>query len=339
MSARDYKFVSPGVFIEEIDNSQRPALPETIGPVVIGRSRRGPAYRPVKVSSFSEFITIFGNPVAGEESGDIWRSGVPTAPTYAAYAAQAWLKNNNALTFIRLLGDQHPDADTSSNAATAGWLAHARGDSTQAAAGGGAYGLFLFNSSSIARKAFAADAEGAESVDGVLAATFYTTTGAPALVGQPRGGNASIATTFTGSACLIDSLDSNKTFKLRIYDTKGNLENNTAGVLSEVVFNFDQSSNNYIRKVFNTNPTKTNSALIDTANDSTSTFFLGQSYERHVNQFITASAACYGMILQIGGGSMSDGGSFKFATNAAQTGWFFSQDLRNTAGEGNPGNA
>ena len=52
MSARDYKFVSPGVFIEEIDNSQVPAIPEAIGPLVIGRARRGPAYRPVKVSSF-----------------------------------------------------------------------------------------------------------------------------------------------------------------------------------------------------------------------------------------------------------------------------------------------
>ena len=26
MSAKDYKFVSPGVFIEEIDNSQRPEV-------------------------------------------------------------------------------------------------------------------------------------------------------------------------------------------------------------------------------------------------------------------------------------------------------------------------
>ena len=341
MSARDYKFVSPGVFIEEIDNSQRPAIAAPIGPVVIGRSRRGPAYRPVKVSSFSEFITIFGNPVAGEEASDQWRSGVPTAPTFAAYAAQAWLKNNSALTFIRLLGEQHPDADTTDNTATAGWTAQERGTSTQAAAGGGAYGLFLFNSSSTPFRAFAADADGAESVDGVLAATFYTTTGAPALVGQPRGGNASITTTYTASAALIDSLDSNLNFKLRIYDTKANLEGSlgTTGVLKEAVFNFNRSSNNFIRKVFNTNATKTNSNLIDTSNDSTSTFFLGQSYERHVAQFITASQACYGIILQMGGGTMGDGGDHKFATNAAQTGWFFSQDLRNTAGDGNNGNA
>ncbi len=33
-------FVSPGVFVEEIDNSQLPKLPVAIGPLVIGRTRR-----------------------------------------------------------------------------------------------------------------------------------------------------------------------------------------------------------------------------------------------------------------------------------------------------------
>ena len=110
MSAKDFKFVSPGVFIEEIDNSQLPKSPIAIGPLVIGRARRGPAYQPVRVDSFSEFVSIFGNPVAGDEASDVWRSGIPKAPTFAAYAAQAWLKNSSPLTFIRLLGDQSPDA-------------------------------------------------------------------------------------------------------------------------------------------------------------------------------------------------------------------------------------
>lgn len=333
MSARDYKFVSPGVFIEEIDNSQVPAIPEAIGPLVIGRARRGPAYRPVKVSSFSEFITLFGNPVAGEEASDIWRAGLPTAPTFAAYAAQAWLKNNNSLTFIRLLGDQHPDADTTDNTATAGW--RASDTAGNAFSGGGAYGLFLFNSGS-------GTSLKNESVDGVLAATFYLTEGAPALVGTYRLDASSEYAAFsaTGSSALINSLDTNKSFKLRIYNKNGNLAGTTTNVLKEAVFNFDQGSNKFIRKVFNTNPTKTNSALIDSTNDSTSTFFLGQTYERHVNQFISASQACYGMIAKIGDASpMSDGGNFKFATQAAQTGWFFSQDLRNTAGGGNDAGA
>ena len=62
MSVKKYKFVSPGVFINEIDNSQLPEAPEQEGPVIIGRSDYGPALRPVKVNSFSEFISVFGGP-------------------------------------------------------------------------------------------------------------------------------------------------------------------------------------------------------------------------------------------------------------------------------------
>tara|TARA_Y100000592_G_scaffold61510_1_gene96088 strand:+ start:10756 stop:13743 length:2988 start_codon:yes stop_codon:yes gene_type:complete len=323
MSARDYKFVSPGVFIEEIDNSQLPRESEAIGPVVIGRSRRGPAYRPVKVQSFSEFITLFGNPVAGQEASDIWRSGIPTAPTFAAYAAQAWLKNNSPLTFIRVLGDQHPQADTTDSTATAGWELPTN---TLSAAGGGAYGLFLFDSGSGAR----------EVVNGALAAIFYSSEGAPTLSGSIRstasgfGGGAKV----TGSSVMVCALDTNKNFKLRFYDAAGNRANASEGnVLKETVFNFSEGSQNFIRKVFNTNPTKTNSALVDTANDNTSKFFLGQTYERHVREVLSGSREAYGCILKIGNGStMADGGKFKYATVPAQTGWFFSQDLRNTSG-------
>ena len=47
MSAKKFKFVSPGVFLSEIDNSQLPKEPGGIGPVIIGRTRRGPALKPV----------------------------------------------------------------------------------------------------------------------------------------------------------------------------------------------------------------------------------------------------------------------------------------------------
>ena len=324
MSARDYKFVSPGVFIEEIDNSQLPAQGVDIGPVVIGRSRRGPAYRPVKVQSFSEFITLFGNPVAGQESSDVWRSGIPTAPTFAAYAAQAWLKNNTPLTFIRLLGDNDPQALEADSSAIAGWELPSN---TKEELGGGAYGLFLFNSG--------AAASATEVVDGVLGAIFYSTEGAPTLSGSIRDSASAFgaAAKVTGSSAMICALDTNKTFKLRFYDGVGNRVNASEGnVLKETVFNFSNNSQNFIRKVFNTNATKTNSDLVDPNNDQASKFFLGQTYERHVSEILGESTNTYGCILKIGNGSVvGDGGKFKFATNEAQTGWFFSQDLRNTA--------
>ena len=141
MSVKKFKFVSPGVFLNEIDNSQLPATPVDIGPVVIGRLPRGPAMLPVQVSSFSEFVTVFGNPMPGGEGGDVWRDGNKTAPTYSAYAAQAWLRNSSPLNVVRLLGTQDADATT---AGEAGWTTDGQLSDTD----GGAYGLWLFNSAS-----------------------------------------------------------------------------------------------------------------------------------------------------------------------------------------------
>jgi hypothetical protein len=125
MSVKKFKFVSPGVFLSEIDKSQLPKLPGGVGPVIIGRTQRGPAMKPVKVSSFQEFTEIFGEPLpgGGTPSGDVWRDGNGhIAPTYGAYAAQAYLKAeiNSPVTFIRLAGIAGDDAG---DAGSAGWAA------------------------------------------------------------------------------------------------------------------------------------------------------------------------------------------------------------------------
>ena len=70
MSAKKFKFVSPGVFLNEIDNSILPREPSDIGPMIIGRSLRGPAMRPVTVDSFEEFVNIYGAPVPGGDGDD-----------------------------------------------------------------------------------------------------------------------------------------------------------------------------------------------------------------------------------------------------------------------------
>ena len=93
MSSKKFKFISPGIFLNEIDNSELPDEPRDIGPLVIGRTLKGPAMRPVQVDSFAEFVNVFGEPHPGGENDDIWRNGNTLAPTYASYAAQAWLKN------------------------------------------------------------------------------------------------------------------------------------------------------------------------------------------------------------------------------------------------------
>ena len=67
-SSKKFKFISPGVFVDEIDQSQLPSTPTEVGPVVIGRARKGPANKPVKIESFSDFVQTFGNPVAGNKT-------------------------------------------------------------------------------------------------------------------------------------------------------------------------------------------------------------------------------------------------------------------------------
>ena len=90
--SRKFKFVSPGIFLNEIDQSQIPSLPDNVGPVIVGRTEKGPGMVPVRVNSFSEFVEKFGNPVAGRGGTlDVWRDGNYSSPTYAAYAAQAYL--------------------------------------------------------------------------------------------------------------------------------------------------------------------------------------------------------------------------------------------------------
>ena len=152
-SSRKFKFISPGVFIDEIDQSELPADIGPIGPVIIGRTRQGPGMKPVTVSSFQDFVETFGAPVAGAEGGDIWRGeGLASGPTYASYAAQAWLQNSSPVTMVRLLGEQSDDAATATGVGCAGWYAGNDGSkngfawSNEGPTGGGAFGLFVWPS-------------------------------------------------------------------------------------------------------------------------------------------------------------------------------------------------
>ena len=74
MSEDRFKFISPGVFIEEIDKSQIPELPERQGPVIIGRFAKGPSNRPIKVKDYNEMVDVYGLPSHDKKGGDIWRS-------------------------------------------------------------------------------------------------------------------------------------------------------------------------------------------------------------------------------------------------------------------------
>ena len=216
MSEKKFRFVSPGIFLNEIDNSLLPRQPEDVGPVVIGRTQRGPAMRPVKVNSFLEFTELFGSPVPGGEGGDVWRNGNRTTPMYATYAARAWLRNGSPLTVVRTLGSQADQGAVP--AGEAGWQV-----------GTDSYGLFLA-------------ASGSGSMTGTMAAIFYLDAGSTIqLNGKDVAG-----TPPTSAATLIQSQGANYEFKAVVND--GATDTN-------IVFNLNPGSSKYIRKVFNTNPT------------------------------------------------------------------------------------
>ena len=310
---KKFKFVSPGVFVDEVDNSQLPSEPGPIGPVVIGRTRRGPAMRPVTVSSFSEFVEVFGAPVAGGGGGDLWRDGNHTAPTYASYAAQAWLRNNPTITVMRLLGEEDPDASTTGKA---GWKV---GTTSNDASAGGAWGLWVLPSSS---DGFGREAGNGYDVSASLGAVFYTSEGRVALSGTAISGEA------TASICALIPSDSNKEFTLSILDSN-------AEESEKVKFNFTRTRDRYIRKVFNTNPTLTNSAITNTS--AQKTYFLGESFASMIggdfNKVgITGSTdfpSYFGVVLPMQN-IQSDAQEYndrRYGARKATTGWIFAQDM------------
>jgi len=86
MASQIFNF--PGFFDREIDLSAREESPTGTPAGVIGGSERGPAFVPYTVGSFADYRTIFGD----------------LNTRYAApYAADKFLANRSALTFIRIL--------------------------------------------------------------------------------------------------------------------------------------------------------------------------------------------------------------------------------------------
>lgn len=317
MGVKAFTFKSPGIFLNEIDQSQLAQEPAPVGPIIIGRAQRGPAMRPITVSSYEEFVQTFGEPVAGgESSGDVWRSGIPAAPTYAPYAAQAWLANNPTVTYVRLLGVQSDGAsssETSANAGLAGWTVKEPG----ASAPTGAYGLFVFPSSSAAG-----------AITGALAAVWYCSNTVPVLSGTLYLSGAGTTTT-ASNGIFFSTSDGTFTVQMSGTTTPG-----VDGTLKKS-FNFTPTSDKFIRKVFNTNPQNTNSTAysgMSTSNSSYYGYWLGETFENDINNNLYLNGAAYSSTTNYAGiilplkkfGSERLG---KQASNdyAARTGWIISQ--------------
>lgn len=306
MSVKNFRFVSPGVFVNEIDNSQLPATPAGIGPVIIGRAEKGPALRPTTVSSFEEFVNIFGTPDAGNGGGDIWRQGnSTTATTYGAYAAQAYLRNSSPLTFVRLLGAESDNvsSDDGTGADEAGW------DLTD----GRAYGLVIFQTGSEADNTV---------LTGALGAILYSQNNYDLkLSGNLLQAEATgfempaTAVPVTGTDVVVQSTNAAaREFKLLVQSN--DLDGGTAA--EEIVFNFTRGDSKYIRKALNTNPQLLNSSISAVGKN----YFLGETFDRHLDNTDVLQAnpgTLYAALVRLKNATAGDGDDFKYELQAART--------------------
>jgi len=326
MSVKSFKFVSPGVFIHEIDNSFIPKSAEAIGPVVIGRARRGLAMQPTKVHSYSEFVQLFGETVPGNGGGDVYRDGNYQSPMYGTYAAKAFLRANVApLTYIRLLGEEDSNA---TSAGYAGWKT-AKNPAATLGENGGAYGLWCFHSSSTMNLG-----------TGSLAAVFYvdqsssvTLSGALAVGSTANAGSSS----YGHGIGKVISTDSNNMFTIRI--TSSNTGMDISKRLQNITFGFDETKETFIRKRFNTNPQLTSTAGTFYVSTAYQPYWLGESYEQEMrdgNDHLTGSgtsmvnAALQGVLLPIAlSASATDSPAVMNNQGSVEgvAGWFIGQDL------------
>lgn len=329
MSAKKFKFVSPGVFINEIDNSFIPRTADTIGPAVIGRATRGIAMQPLTVKSYSEFVENFGETVPGNGGGDVYRDGNRQSPMYGLYAAKAFLRPNVApLTYTRLLGFQHPDNDATAGAMS-GWRTKTRAGSGD---GGGAFGLFVIKSSSLGKDQ---DFEGTAGVaqTASLAAIWYLDGGKIELSGAlysfvDTAGTANTPiTSAMGTAILSDT---NGVFKARLVTGSG--IDTTAEVIN---FSLDPEDRRYVRKVFNTNPQLVSSSGVNFyAPSLLKQYWLGETYEQESRDTLGSLSGeqLVGWIGNIALSSSNPGtntpANMKGVNSTeAKAGWFISQHL------------
>ena len=102
-----FSHASAGVYVKEIDLSQRVAAAATSIGAIVGPSSRGPLNERVLVTSPGQFLQLFGKP--------------QPRMTKMHYAALAFLEESQRLYVTRVINDKEPDAgDPEDRALTAG---------------------------------------------------------------------------------------------------------------------------------------------------------------------------------------------------------------------------
>lgn len=241
-------FKSPNFFEREIDLSA-PAVtgPTGVPAAVVGTSQKGPAFVPVTVANFNEFVEKFGN---------------LDPKSFGPYAVNEFLKNRSALTYLRVLGaganstPAHIEATQSKGVVhNAGFLLSGSG----ATDNGRSLGVVQFLSAlhtlgtheSIGMPMFTDNdtVNGASSVN-LIRGVMMTPNTARIMIAS---------SSFTNPASLNDDckMESGK-FKLIISSSLGASFASSDGFsgLKILTASLDPSSKDYFAKVLNTDPDK-----------------------------------------------------------------------------------
>ena len=305
---RKFDFISPGILLNEVDESVLPAVTQDEGPLIIGRALTGPSMKPVRVKNLEDLYAIFGHPVSGKgaANSDVWRDGNLVAPTYAMFAAQAHLASNTTpVTFMRLVGEESDDA----TGGYAGWEfdTNIAPEASAADTMSTAYGLFIAPSGS--------------AVTGTLGAIIYASGSSLLLKGtdpdQALGGIATNpgAGTITNASTLVQ------------YANGDNIVlafSSSAGTTTDFEINFVDTSENYIRNRLNTNPQKMNATgNFNAASDST--YFLGETFELAVEDKI-GTGDFYAVIAPLHNGG-SNFATHRSEAQQGETGWFINRTV------------
>lgn len=95
------KFLSPGVFTSELDQSQLAQGVAGIGAAFIGRTLKGPAFVPTVVNGYDDFAARFG---------------VVDPAVQVPYAVRSYLDNAGSATVVRVLGHKDGSSTVETNA-------------------------------------------------------------------------------------------------------------------------------------------------------------------------------------------------------------------------------
>jgi hypothetical protein len=104
-------FVSPGVYTSERDLT---FVTQSVGVTtlgIVGETLQGPAFEPIFIKDYDEFVSVFGNGDKGTSPAKFVDTSIPKYE--AAYIAKAYLEESNQLYVTRVLGLSGYDAGPS----------------------------------------------------------------------------------------------------------------------------------------------------------------------------------------------------------------------------------